>query len=86
MDSLYSHLILLQIVFVSFHYLLPENEQPPLNSRLMELRHSQPKEKVNQVPDSRDNSISMNNHYHKKQRDRFNIFVYVYEIQVRKEN
>lgn len=52
----------------------------------MELRHSQPKEKVNQVPDSRDNSISMNNHYHKKQRDRFNIFVYVYEIQVRKEN
>jgi len=33
MDSLYSHLILLQIVFVSFHYLLPENEQPSFSSR-----------------------------------------------------
>lgn len=52
----------------------------------MELRHSRPKEKVNQAPDSRDNSISMNNHYHKKRGDCFNIFVYVYEIQVRREN
>lgn len=54
------------------------------NIRLTELRHSQPREKVNQTPESRDNKMSMNSHIHKKQRNHFNILLY--ELQVKSQN